>query len=55
MGFAVIRELQRANEISSWPLLARSLQGYVSQFGEVTGLRPGGSPKRLELRALHPR
>ena len=49
VGFAVIRELQRANEISSWPLLARSLQGYVSQFGEVTGLRPGGSPKRLEL------
>ena len=48
-GFAVVRELPRANETSSWPLLARSVQGYVSQFGEVNGLRPGGSPKRLEL------
>ena len=49
VGFAVVRELPRANETSSWPLLARSVQGYVSQFGEVNGLRPGGSPKRLEL------
>ncbi|MGE0361301.1 MAG: DUF5916 domain-containing protein [Vicinamibacterales bacterium] len=49
VGFAVIRELPRANETSSWPLIARSAQGYVSQFGEVNGLRPGGSPKRLEL------
>jgi hypothetical protein len=49
VGFAVIREFPRANETSSWPLIARSAQGYVSQFGEVTGLQPGGSPKRLEL------
>ncbi len=49
VGFAVVRELPRANETSSWPLIARSVQGYVSQFGEVNGLRPGGSPKRLEL------
>ena len=49
VGFAVIREYPRANETSSWPLIARSAQGYVSQFGEVNGLRPGGSPKRLEL------
>lgn len=49
VGFAVIREFPRANETSSWPLIARSAQGYVSQFGEMTGLRPGGSPKRLEL------
>ena len=49
VGFALFRELPRANETSTWPLIARSAQGFVSQFGEVTGLTPGGSPKRLEL------
>jgi hypothetical protein len=49
VGFALVRELPRANETSTWPLIARSAQGWVSQFGEVTGLRPGGAPKRLEL------
>lgn len=49
VGFAIIRELPRANETSTWPLIARSAQGWVSQFGEITGLRQGGSPKRLEL------
>ncbi len=49
VGFALFRELPRANETSTWPLIARSAQGFVSQFGEVAGLAPGGSPKRLEL------
>lgn len=49
IGFAVIREFPRANEVDTWPLIARSAQGFVSQLGELTGLRLGGSPKRLEL------
>ena len=49
VGLALIRELPRANETSTWPLLARSRNGFVSQFGDVNGIRPGASPKRLEL------
>ena len=29
----------RAHETETWPLLARSANGFVSQFGEVRGLR----------------
>lgn len=39
----------RLNETSTWPLLARSANGYVSPFGELTGLRLDRSPKRLEV------
>lgn len=49
IGLAILRELPRANETSTWPLLARSANGFVSQFGTVTGLQAGVSPKRLEL------
>jgi hypothetical protein len=49
IGLAIIRELPRANETSTWPLLARSANGFVSQFGTVNGLLSGVSPKRLEL------
>lgn len=49
MGVAITRELPRANETSTWPLIARSVNGYVSQCGDVNGVRPGASPKRLEL------
>jgi hypothetical protein len=48
-GFAVTRQVGRLNETSSWPLLARSANGYVSSFGELSGLSMRGSPKRLEL------
>ena len=49
VGFAVIREVGRLAETSTWPLLSRNANGFVSQFAEVRGLRMGGSPKRLEL------
>jgi Domain of unknown function (DUF5916)/Carbohydrate family 9 binding domain-like len=49
VGVAITRELPRANETSTWPLIARSVNGFVSQFGDVNGVRPGSSPKRLEL------
>ena len=49
VGLAIIRELQRANETSTWPLLARSANGFVSQFGTITGLETDGARRRLEL------
>ena len=49
LGFAVVREVARLNEISTWPLLARSASGYVSNFGELTGILVPGAIKRLEL------
>jgi hypothetical protein len=49
VGFAVVREVARLNETSTWPLLAKSASGYVSSFGELTGLTASRTPKRLEL------
>ena len=48
-GFAVMRQIGRLNETSSWPLVPRSATGYVSSFGELGGLTLTRSPKRLEL------
>jgi hypothetical protein len=48
-GFAVWREIPRVNEIATWPMLAKSRSGFVSQFGELGGLKLTGSAKRLEL------
>ncbi len=48
-GFAVVREVARLNEVSTWPLLARSAVGYVSNFGELTNVTVPSSAKRLEL------
>jgi hypothetical protein len=48
-GLAIVRKIGRLNETSTWPLLAKSANGYVSSFGELTGLRLDRSPKRLEI------
>jgi hypothetical protein len=49
LGFAIVREVGRLRETSSWPLLPRGASGYVSSFGELSGVvRPSGG-KRLEL------
>jgi hypothetical protein len=48
-GFAVMRQIGRLNETSSWPLIAKSRPGFVSQFGELGGLKLAGAAKRLEL------
>jgi Domain of unknown function (DUF5916)/Carbohydrate family 9 binding domain-like len=48
-GFAIVRTVAHVNETSTWPLLARSASGYVSSFGELTGLTFSGGQKRLEL------
>lgn len=49
VGFAVIREVGRLAETSSWPLLSRNANGFVSQFGEMRGLKMSGTPKKFEL------
>ena len=48
-GFAVVRQIGRLNETSTWPLLSKNASGYVSSFGELTGLQLTRSPKRLEM------
>jgi hypothetical protein len=49
VGFAVVRRVAHANEVATWPLLARSASGYVSSFGELRGLKIAGAQKKLEL------
>jgi Domain of unknown function (DUF5916)/Carbohydrate family 9 binding domain-like len=48
-GLAITRQIGRLNETSTWPLIAKSVNGFVSQFGELRGLQLTQSPKRLEL------
>ncbi|OFW12129.1 MAG: hypothetical protein A3H96_03815 [Acidobacteria bacterium RIFCSPLOWO2_02_FULL_67_36] len=48
-GLAITRRVARLNETTTWPLLSKSANGYVSSFGELTGLRLDKSPKRLEV------
>lgn len=48
-GFAVVRSIAHVNETTTWPLLAKSAPGYVSSFGDLTGLKLTGAQKRLEL------
>ncbi len=49
LGFAVVREVARLNETTTWPLLAKSASGYVSSFGELTGVAVNRASKRLEV------
>ena len=49
VGFAVFRRVHRLAEVSSWPLVAISRSGYVSQFGQLDNVAPGRTPRRLEL------
>jgi Domain of unknown function (DUF5916)/Carbohydrate family 9 binding domain-like len=48
-GFGIWRDIDRYKERVSWPLFRRTDAGFVSQLGEVTGLRGLSSPRRLEL------
>jgi hypothetical protein len=48
-GLAIVRKIGRLNETTTWPLLAKSATGFVSSFGELTGLQIGRAQKRLEL------
>ena len=52
-GFAVSRQIGRLNETSTWPLLSRSANGYVSSFGELGGLSMGALAEAARAGALH--
>jgi len=47
-GFTVDRDLYRYAQRVSWPLFRQSQAGFVSQFGEITGLENLQAPRRLE-------
>ena len=48
-GFAIWRDIARHNERVSWPLYRRTRQGFVSQWGEVSGFEGIAAPRRLEF------
>ena len=48
-GLAVWRTLQRRTSQFTWPLYRQSKTGFVSQFGELTGLEDLANPKRAEV------
>jgi len=48
-GFAAARTIARLNETSTWPLLPRSASGYVSSFGDLTGINLTAGQKKFEV------
>ncbi|MEO6222605.1 MAG: DUF5916 domain-containing protein, partial [Vicinamibacterales bacterium] len=48
-GFAVARTIARLNETSTWPLLPRSASGFVSEFGDLTGINLTAGQKKVEV------
>ena len=50
-GFAVVRQIGRLNETSTWPLLSKSANGFVSSFGELTGLQARQRAEAARARA----
>jgi len=48
-GLTVDRDLYRYSQRVSWPLFRQSKAGFVSQFGEITGLDDLEAPRRLEV------
>jgi Domain of unknown function (DUF5916)/Carbohydrate family 9 binding domain-like len=47
-GLTIDRDLYRYAQRVSWPLFRQSKAGFVSQFGEITGLADLEAPRRLE-------
>jgi len=47
-GLTVDRDLYRYSQRVSWPLFRQSKAGFVSQFGEISGLDDLEAPRRLE-------
>jgi hypothetical protein len=48
-GFLLWRSVQRHNSSNTWPAYKPSVSGFVSQFGELNGLKGLASPKRAEV------
>src|SRR5688572_16808623 len=48
-GLLIVRDVARTGARISWPLYRRNVQGYVSQAGQISGIRDVGQPSRLEI------
>jgi hypothetical protein len=48
-GLLVVRDIARTSERISWPLLDNDKQGYISQLGELSGIRDLANVRRLEV------
>lgn len=48
-GFLIWRSIQRYTSQMSWPLFRQSRTGFVSQWGELSGLTDLATPRRAEL------
>ena len=48
-GLMIVRDVARSGQRISWPLFRRSVQGYVSQSGELHGISGIPAPRRLEM------
>jgi uncharacterized protein DUF5916/cellulose/xylan binding protein with CBM9 domain len=48
-GLLVVRDVARTSERISWPLLDNDKQGYISQLGELSGIRDLAAVRRLEV------
>ena len=48
-GLLIVRDIARTGARISWPLYHRNQQGYVSQAGEIHGIRGIPTPRRLEV------
>jgi hypothetical protein len=48
-GLLIVRDIGRTSARISWPLYRRSVQGYVSQAGEISGISRIPTPRRLEI------
>ncbi len=48
-GILLWRSIERYTSVDTWPLYRPSKPGFVSQFGELTGLQGLGRPERAEI------
>jgi len=48
-GLLVVRDVARTSERISWPLYDNDKQGYISQLGELSGIRDLAAVRRLEV------
>lgn len=48
-GLLVVRDVARTRQRISWPLYDRNKQGYISQGGDVVGIRGLPRPRRAEI------
>ena len=54
-GFAVVRQIGRLNETDTWPLISKSANGFVSNFGDLTGPQAEPDAEAARARALRRR